>query len=126
MSDTSKDPNRHKPRHDWYLADAQQLVRKLQGRMWALGRHVALGGGVLNHGYSDGDLDLYVLPIYRPDVDHALNTLAVIAELADGIGCVDHDYNGSGQADPAASAFVQSLRFVDDAGRKVDVFVVRP
>ncbi len=67
---------RYLPRHRWYLADAQLLVRKLQAIAWPNGWHIALGGGVLNHGYSDKDLDLYALPIYNQpgtaDEDHLL------------------------------------------------------
>lgn len=76
---------RYLPRHKWYLADALRLVQRLQAVAWPLGWHIALGGGVLNHGYSDKDLDLYVLPIYREGVKDELAVLtALVGALMPG------------------------------------------
>ena len=75
--------DRYKPRHLWYLADAQLIVRSLQALVWPMGWHIALGGGVLNHGYSDKDLDLYVLPIYNSP--HEQDELAVLTKLVNAI-----------------------------------------
>jgi hypothetical protein len=59
------DPStRYLPRHLWYADDATSLIRELQATAWPLGWHLAMGGGVLTHGYSDKDLDFYALPIY--------------------------------------------------------------
>lgn len=55
----------YQPRHAHYLAETQLLIRDLQGDAWSLGYHICLGGGVLNHGYSDKDIDLYLLPRYE-------------------------------------------------------------
>lgn len=44
------------------LMDALVLVRKLQPAFNGCGWHIALGGGLLNKGFSDHDLDLVVYP----------------------------------------------------------------
>ena len=48
--------------HEWELDEVLKLVRELQPKCHALQYHVALGGGVLNKGYSDKDLDLFFFP----------------------------------------------------------------
>jgi hypothetical protein len=50
------------PRSDWSLDEALELIRAIQPECHELSYHVALGGGVLNRGYSAKDLDLYFLP----------------------------------------------------------------
>lgn len=47
----------------WTLEDGLAVVRSLQPLTRQFNYHVALGGGVLNQGYSDKDLDLYFLPL---------------------------------------------------------------
>ena len=46
----------------WTLAEAQTLIRDLQPKVHALDYHVTLGGGVLNSGASEKDLDLFFIP----------------------------------------------------------------
>jgi hypothetical protein len=117
-----KDPNRYLPRHVWYLADALVLVRTLQAIAWPQGYHIALGGGVLNHGYSDGDLDIYVLPIYnKPGIVDELVILTALGAVLD-----QNDY-----VEPVCSfennpheCFAYSVRF-PNGGKRVEIFVVR-
>lgn len=47
----------------WNLDDGLKLVRALQQECRRFGYHLALGGGVLNNGRSDKDIDLYFLPL---------------------------------------------------------------
>ena len=47
----------------WTLEDGLKLVRAIQGGCRLFGYHLTLGGGVLNKGQSDKDLDLYFLPL---------------------------------------------------------------
>ena len=56
----------------WTLEEALKLVRALQPGTREFGYHLALGGGVLNNGVSEKDVDLYFLPLdnqppIRPD-----------------------------------------------------------
>lgn len=47
----------------WTLEDALVLIRALQPQCRQFSFHLALGGGVLNNGFSEKDLDLYFLPM---------------------------------------------------------------
>lgn len=64
--------DRYKPRHKHYLQDALNIVRELQAVAWPCRFHVTLGGGVLNHGYSDKDIDIYVQPFYARAGEEAI------------------------------------------------------
>ena len=48
---------------NWTFDDALPLIRAVQPVVKRFGYHVCLGGGVLNKGVSDHDLDLYFLPM---------------------------------------------------------------
>jgi hypothetical protein len=48
---------------NWTFDDALPLIRAVQPVVRRFGYHVCLGGGVLNKGVSDHDLDLYFLPM---------------------------------------------------------------
>ena len=52
----------------WTLEEGLRLVRALQPSTRQYGYHLALGGGVLNNGESEKDLDLYFLPLNNPKV----------------------------------------------------------
>lgn len=145
----ARDNTRYQPRHPWYLADAQLLIRELQDAMWPLFHHVALGGGVLNHGYSDKDLDIYVLPNYKPGVVHADIEQDVVDAISFAIGSrplfdmraksdtiypVDSDPTFGGTTFVecghnhdwvVGGCFAHSLRYEDTKGRTIDVFIVR-
>lgn len=121
--------HRYLPRHKWYLPDAAMLIRELQRRLWPLCYHVALGGGVLNHGYSDKDLDIYVLPIYpRAGSDETIGDINDIQDVLEaGLGLPDTDYDRMSGTDPdfaPAACMELSLHFPNN-GMPVDVFVVR-
>lgn len=57
----------------WYLADGIQLVAALQPATRKFGYHVTIGGGVVNNGYSEKDLDLFFLPMggFNADEDES-------------------------------------------------------
>lgn len=119
---------RYLPKHAWYLPDAQLLVRELQAKLWPVGWHVALGGGVLNHGYSDKDVDLYVLPIYRegqpPNVDDATRAVFEVLD-APTTGLLPSSLMGK----PIHECYASATEHIYRSGpgrRRVDVFVMEP
>lgn len=57
----------------WDLNKALVLIRSLQPGCNERGYYVALGGGVLNNGYSDHDLDLLLMPMTLQSDPEALN-----------------------------------------------------
>lgn len=50
----------------WTLDNAVGIVRALQQDTRKFGFHLCLGGGVLNRGWSEKDVDLYFLPLDNP------------------------------------------------------------
>lgn len=69
----------------WTLDDGLAVVRSLQPLTRQFNYHLALGGGVLNNGSSDKDLDLYFLPLgYTKEEDNE-KRLAKIQENADNL-----------------------------------------
>ena len=48
--------------HVWEIEEALELIRKIQPKIMAAGYYLALGGGVVNKGWSDNDLDLVAVP----------------------------------------------------------------
>lgn len=47
----------------WTLSEVRELITELQPKLRKVDYHVTLGGGVLNNGLSQNDLDLYFLPL---------------------------------------------------------------
>lgn len=50
----------------WTMPEALGLIRKLQPEVKKFGYHLTLGGGVLNKGESDKDLDIYLITMDSP------------------------------------------------------------
>jgi hypothetical protein len=114
-----KEKDRYAARHLWYLGEAQTLIRDLQALVWPKNWHVALGGGVLNHGYSNDDLDIYILPLNKhaktADVRPALDTLL--------------DYSGAIGRHSAYHNMAPAIETADIylyKGKRIDVFVFEP
>lgn len=120
---TAKDPTRYIRRHRWYRSDADALIRNIQATVWPLGWHVALGGGVLNHGYSNNDLDLYLLPIYnRPE---CASEIAVLTKVASKFFDSQHPLSEPVTSfDTTHECFKYSVRLYADQ-KPVEIFVVR-
>ena len=47
---------------NWDIVEALMLIRHLQSPCMSAGYYLALGGGVLNKGWSSNDLDLVAVP----------------------------------------------------------------
>jgi hypothetical protein len=97
----------------WTLEEGLAVVRTLQPVARSYGYHVALGGGVLNRGYSKKDLDIYFLPL-ESGPSHA-ERLAVW--LQDFFGDKHPSFIGYGP-----SLFTYKLTFNSDH-KRIDVFI---
>lgn len=124
VTPTPKDPYRYLPKPGWYLGDAQMIIRELQKILWPIGWHVCLGGGVLNHGYSANDLDLYVLPIYRDGVKTELDALTAVNGYFTSDGTYDENGDVKSTCDVEHECFAYCQRYTNP-GKSVEVFVVR-
>ena len=102
----------------WTFEDAHEAITALQPESREFGFHLCLGGGVLNNGSSDKDLDLYFLPMDREESPNDLDGLVSRLE----------EYFGPSETllDPAylrESAYRQKLKFTFD-DRRIDVFII--
>jgi hypothetical protein len=102
----------------WTLDEARALVNELQGRMWALRHHIALGGSVLNHGTSEKDLDLYVLP-FGGDAIGTAEQVDDVLELV-----LDYESPIGGAHYPQQPSMRRRDRYTY-GDKRVDVFVVK-
>lgn len=104
----------------WTLRQGIKLVRKLQPALHARHYHVALGGGVLNKGWSVKDLDLYFMPF---DQDEPVRDILPFLEEQFGpsqpIGQTEYARN-------TPSAYAQKVKFLEYAGGRIDAFIVGP
>lgn len=99
----------------WALADALKLIRETQATARSFGFHICLGGGVLNRGTSEKDVDLYLLPL----IEVPQNTEGLLASLEIGWGPSEIAFSGGDSQGP----YLHKRRYtVDD--RKIEVFVM--
>lgn len=114
-----KKKDRYAARHLWYFGEAQMLIRDLQAVMWPANWHVALGGGVLNHGYSNDDLDLYILPLNkRAKIEDATIALSTLLKY-------EQEISGNPRYKNMAPA-VANADIYSHENRRVDVFIFAP
>lgn len=108
----------------WTLDGALALVRDIQPSIKPFQYHVLLGGGVLNKGYSEKDLDLYFLPFgdtgtpvdlprLKDYLSIRLGTPAPLGYTAD----VDHAY-------PPDPTYGENRFTYIVANKRIDVFIV--
>jgi hypothetical protein len=134
MKKIASKSQRYLPKHPVYLADVLLLVRQMQAVAWPLNFHIALGGGVLDHGYSDKDVDIYVLPRYpgsEPSTSNFQHDYEkLIDEFAYALGTLTaRDYNAELEEARERygiainSCFAAAVHFDKPFG--IDIFVVR-
>lgn len=112
----------------WTLEKALEFVRKLQPLTRLYGYHLCVGGGVVNNGNSNKDLDLYLLPLDDQNVtaDYDGMLMEMEAELGPsediremGIGRKKKDY-----PDGLWSPYHSKRKFANN-GNRVDVFFIK-
>lgn len=107
----------------WTFDEAMEAVTALQPELREIGYHMALGGGVLNSGTSEKDLDLYFLPLGGLEGKGAESgSVAALLESYFGgfdvIGEQDYDAFPGG-----TSPYALKLKFVFD-NRRIDAFIL--
>lgn len=101
----------------WTLLEALDLVRRIQTHLKPMQYHVLLGGGVLNNGKSEKDLDLYVVPFGGQKSTPMAILSALYEILGPGVPLSGDDYPHGGLA-PWREAFKYTLN-----GKRIDVFI---
>lgn len=106
----------------WTLEEALPLIRILQPQTRQYGYHLCLGGGVLNTGRSEKDLDLYFLPM-SPSEGNADSLQAWL----DGLwGHGENLVQTLADADPKYpdDPMYQAKLKYDYSGLRIDVFIM--
>lgn len=108
----------------WTLDEALSLIRLLQPETRKFGYHLCLGGGVLNVGFSEKDLDLYFLPMDNPEHPTDPDKLSGWLDTCWGKATdLFGDYpltDSSGKP----SMYIKKVKY-DYSGMRIDVFILR-
>lgn len=101
----------------WTMEDGVTLIRDLQTKALHKGYHLALGGGVLNRGFSYNDLDIVALPLDGKEVVEPSKLVKVFTPY---LGTVVTSFDPDGpsvQSGDDARVFV----FRTDEGKRIDL-----
>ena len=104
----------------WTLGTGLAVVADVQQPSRQFGYHVAMGGGVLNTGASNKDLDLYFLPLDGGDRPNPVGLLEFLETLwgASAVALGNPDY-------PAYhSHYTSKVKFLLPDGRRIDAFIL--
>lgn len=109
----------------WDLESALKFIQKIQPSAKVVGFHVCLGGGVLNKGESNNDLDLYFLPLEdesnHPDDKRRtdpVNIMEIMNRVTGNTGTYQEDYDNLRTSYRAKMVYKYTLN------SKIDIFVV--
>jgi hypothetical protein len=113
----------------WELEEALELIRALQEKAWSFGYHLCLGGGVLQKGRSEKDLDLYFLeldnPKYKVDTTGLITWLDSIWEYKRDLWV---EYNRAGDLEmidrEGSGIYTRKMEYLYSGTHRIDVFVV--
>ena len=101
----------------WSIDEALTLIRRIQ--VTYIGEfHICLGGGVLNKGYSDHDLDLFI----EQQQGAAHDTGALLAWLKQELGPAEELYGIDSKEYKNLSHYRHTLRY-SYKGKRIDVFI---
>lgn len=101
----------------WELEEAVELIQKLEGRVRPCNFHTCLGGSVLHKGFSNNDLDIFILPIDESDV--IPDRMAILEVINDSFYGIHYPIM-------KASGYNNASRTVYEGqheGRKVNIFL---
>jgi hypothetical protein len=104
----------------WTLSEGVTTVRAIQPLMHAKGYHATLGGGVLNHGASIKDLDIFILRKNNVERVSAFDIIATLQACGWGSAralCDSPDYGPDQDFH-----FSEAQKFIVN-GKRIDVFV---
>lgn len=104
-------------KRQWLLEEALLLIRSLQPLTRKYNYHLALGGGVLNNGFSRKDLDLYFMPLGNSEPNGE-----ELVKWLDGMWG-KHEFIGIGHGYADEDVYKQKLKY-DYDGQRIDVFVL--
>lgn len=103
----------------WTLEEGLAVIRRIQQDTRKFGYHVAIGGGVVNTGLSNKDLDLYFLPLDNAATSPSSRKLQSYLEEQFGeLVPINAGYYGGSEE----SAYTLKLKTVADP--RIDFFIL--
>lgn len=103
----------------WTLSQALELIRDLQPLVREEKYHMLLGGGVLNKGESDKDLDLVFIPL-NGEESHPGKIVAMLFDVFGSFGKAIRDSPDYGSG--SIWYFKEMIKY-DYLGKRIDVFI---
>lgn len=103
----------------WNLSDALDLIREIQPLIREVNYHITLGGGVLNEGMSEKDLDLFIIPLNG----YESNAGAVMEVLNNVFGSYGRSLRDSPDYGPDSFPHAKEMKMFDYPGKRIDIFV---
>lgn len=104
---------------NWTLEGALDMIRALQPQTRQFHYHLCLGGGVLNNGQSEKDLDLYFLPLNynsgKPDIPGLMKWLETVWGSSEVIG--------GGEYPESEAPYIRRQKF-RYGQQRIDVFIL--
>jgi len=125
----------------WKLDEALKIIRNLQPETRKFGYHLCLGGGVLNKGESNKDLDLVFVPLDNgkpSNPDGLLEYLGVLWGTWYTFSMPDEHITGIQPVGPqppdiepyepseTTSVYKYKVKFFFDGSDRIDVFIMTP
>jgi hypothetical protein len=109
----------------WDIDAGLLLVRTIQQDIRKFGFHVAIGGGVVNNGFSEKDLDLYFLPMggFTANWRRTSNPGELLKYLENLWGLTQAIGNDNyGDREPL-SAYRKAAKFYRNKQERIDCFI---
>jgi hypothetical protein len=103
----------------WTLGEAAYLVGELEPLVRELNYHTLLGGGVLHHGFSDKDLDLWFMPLNGYESDPQ----KVYPLLKDTFGMLKSIRDSPDYA-AGEPYHVREMLYGHYCGKRIDLFIL--
>jgi hypothetical protein len=103
----------------WELVGALSLVREIQPKTRDYNYHIAVGGGVVNNGSSEKDLDLYFLPLDNGSREDHNGLIAFLSQRFGRPRPIGDDEAYANQH----TAYRSKIKFMV-GGRRIDAFVM--
>ncbi len=106
----------------WTIENGLKLVRALQPLTREFNYHLALGGGVLNKGESEKDLDLYFLPMGGFNINGAEQKpnpdgMRKLLDKFWGVGKdISKDYGNE-------KGYKHAVKYMRNGTQRIDVFI---
>jgi hypothetical protein len=102
----------------WTLEQGLEVVRLLQPHSREYNYHIALGGGVVNNGSSEKDLDVYCLPLDNGSRMNPTGLLQYLSSIwGEWLPIQNEHYLGSHN-------YSHKVKFLGADGGRIDVFIV--